>query len=304
MLAIYERGVNRHTASSELWREYLSYTAGIKAAKRFRKTMTNALRMIPNDAQLWVMAGRRSARNGDMAAARSFFMRGCRFCTKDGTLWVEYARCEMEWLEKVDKRKAVAKAGDDVLRPDKTNGDNDELVIVDSDDEDDDGLLLPEPSKVQNKIIDKQAALQLASNPAMDGAIPMAIFDISRKQPFFSAESAEQFYIMVASFRGLSVQPRIVQHILTTLDTEYPNHPSTASCHIREPILGLSPATAEFPRGLREVLARLGRYLESFEDREGLVGKTVGWIDGLLRVEGLDEGIRKVLEHTKVKLME
>lgn len=231
-------------------------------------------------------------------------MRGCRFCTKDGTLWVEYARCEMEWLEKVDKRKAVAKAGDDVLRPDKTNGDNDELVIVDSDDEDDDGLLLPEPSKVQNKIIDKQAALQLASNPAMDGAIPMAIFDISRKQPFFSAESAEQFYIMVASFRGLSVQPRIVQHILTTLDTEYPNHPSTASCHIREPILGLSPATAEFPRGLREVLARLGRYLESFEDREGLVGKTVGWIDGLLRVEGLDEGIRKVLEHTKVKLME
>lgn len=294
--------MNRHTSSSALWREYLSYTSHIKASKRFRRTMTNALRMMPHDSQLWVMAGRRSARNGDMAAARSFFMRGCRFCTKDASLWVEYSRCEMEWLEKVDKRKSKT---DDPLRPDRPEGDDDELRVEDSDEEDEDqedGTLLPEPSKAEAKVIDKKAAKQLANNPAMDGAIPIAIFDISRKQPFFNAESAEQFFTMLASFKDVSVQPRISQHVLDTMDQAYPNHPATCNCHVRESILGVNPKTADFPRGLREALPRLSKYLEVTTDRAELERKTNQWIDEYLAVEELDEGIRKVLEHTKNNL--
>ncbi|KAF4980895.1 hypothetical protein FZEAL_3180 [Fusarium zealandicum] len=300
-LAIYERGVNRHPGSSALWREYLSYTASVKASKRWRKTMTNALRMMPTDPELWAMAGRRSAKNGDMAAARGFFMRGCRFCTTSEKLWVEYARSEMEWLEKVDKRRAAAKPGNDVLRPDRVD-DGDELRLVDSDDEDEDGTVLPEPSKAQAKVIDKQSAQQLASNPAMDGAIPMAIFDISKKQGFFDANVAETFFELFASFTQLSVQPRISQHALDTLDQEYPSHPSTCNAHIRQPIIGISHQTAEFPRNLRDVLARLNQYLDVTTDRAELKRKTVAWIDEYLALENLDEGIRVVLGHTKKKM--
>ncbi|KAK7423193.1 U3 snoRNP protein [Neonectria magnoliae] len=300
-LAIFERGVNRHPGSGELWREYLSYAASVKAAKRWRRTMTNALRMMPTDPELWVMAGRRSARNGDMAAARGFFMRGCRFCTTDGTLWLEYARCEMEWLEKVDKRKAT-KNGDDALRPDRVE-DADELRIVDSDDEED-GTMLPEPSNVQAKVIDKQAAQKLESHPAMDGAIPMAIFDISKKQKFFNAQVAETFFVMFASFTQVSVRPRISQHVLNALDQEYPNDPSTCNAHIRQPVIGVSPVTADFPLNLREVLARLGKYLEVTTDRAQLQRKTVAWIDEYLKLEALDESIRVVLEHTKKKMID
>lgn len=300
-LAIYDRGVNRHPGSGELWREYLSYTSKVKASKRWRKTMTNALRMMPNDSEMWIMAGRRSARNGDMAAARGFFMRGCRFCTKDGRLWVEYARCEMEWLEKVDKRK-LGKNGSDPLRPDRAEHD-DELLLGDSDDdEDEDGTLLPEPSRAQAKVIDKSAAQKLESNPAMDGAIPMAIFDISKKQPFFNAEVAEKFFDLFTSFTEVSVQPRISQHVLDTLDQEYPNHPSTCISHIRQPIIGVSPQTADFPKNLREVLARLSKSLEATTDRPELERKVVSWIDGVLALENIDEGIRAVLEHTKKKV--
>lgn len=301
-MAIYERSVNRHPASGDLWREYLNYTASVKAAKRWRKTMTSALRMTPNDPELWVMAGRRSARNGDMAAARSFFMRGCRFCTKDCWLWVEYARCEMEWLAKVDKRKA--KPGNDALRPDRVE-DKDELRLEDSDEESDaeEGARgLPEPSTVQANVIDKQASRQLENNPAMDGAIPIAVFDISRKQAFFNPQVAESYFIMLASFREVSVQPRISQHVLDTMDEQYPNHPSTCSCHVRQPILGLSPFTAEFPRKLRDVLGRLEEKLESTTDRAALEEKTAAWIDEYLAMDGLDEGIRMVLEHTKTKM--
>ncbi|CAM1504058.1 Fc.00g016490.m01.CDS01 [Cosmosporella sp. VM-42] len=301
ILAIYERGVNRHPGSGDLWREYLAYTANVKASKRWRRTMTNALRMMPTDPELWVMAGRRSARNGDMAAARGFFMRGCRFCTKDGRLWLEYARSEMEWLEKVDKRK-TGKNGNDALRPERVE-DDDELRIVDSDDdEDEDGVLLPEPTRAQAKVIDKQAAKNLESNPAMDGAIPMAIFDISKKQAFFNAEVAETFFELFASFAGVSAEPRISQHVLDALDQEYPNHPSTCNAHVRQPIIGVSPFTADFPKNLREVLARLTKYLEVTTDRAELGRKTVSWIDGVLALENMDEGIRAVLEHTKKKV--
>lgn len=303
VLSIYERGVNRHTSSSPLWREYLAYTASIKAAKRFRRTMTSALRMMPTDAELWVMAGKRSARNGDMAAARGFFMRGCRFCTGNGMLWIEYARCEMEWLRKVDQRKP--KLGSDPLRPDRPEGDEDELrLIADSEDEDEgeDGeTLLPVPSKSQEKVIDKQATKQLQNNPAMDGAIPIAIFDISSKQNFFGPDSAEEFFVMFSEFKNVSVQPRISQHVLDVMDSAFPNHPATCSVHIREPILGLSPFVAEFPRKLREVLPLLKKYFDTTTDRESLARKTAQWIDEYLAMDGLDEGIRQVLEHTKAK---
>ncbi|KAG6027749.1 hypothetical protein E4U19_001842 [Claviceps sp. Clav32 group G5] len=305
VMSIYDRSVNKHPGSSELWREYLNYTASVKAAKRWRKTMTGALRMMPHDADLWIMAGRRSARNGDMASARGFFMRGCRFCNKDRRLWVEYAKSEMEWLVKVDKRKEVK--GVDALRPDRVE-DDDELRIADSDDDDDDeeedvdGNSLPEPSKAQAKVIDKRAAEQLKSNPAMDGAIPMAIFDISRKQAFFTPEVAETFFFLFTSFKALSVEPKISQHVLDVLNEQFPEHPATCNCFIRQPILGVNPNTADFPRGLREVLVRLGSKLDTTTDKVALSKKTAAWIDGYLALGDLDEGIREVLKHIKGKL--
>ncbi|KAH7322824.1 U3 small nucleolar RNA-associated protein 6-domain-containing protein [Stachybotrys elegans] len=300
VMAIYERAVNRHSASHELWREYLEYTAKVKATKRWRRIMTNALRMNPTQPDLWIMAGRRSAHNGDMAAARAYFMRGCRFCTRDCMLWIDYARCEMEWLRKVERRKK-AKPANDALRPDKTE-EGDQLLLGDSDDEDDEEGGLPEPSAAQAKIIDKQSAQKLESNPAMDGAIPMAIFDISQRQAFFQPEVAEMFFIMFASFRDVAVQGRISQHVMEVLNEKYPNHPSTCNCHIQEPILGVSPFTAEFPRNLRDVLPRLKEGLSNTTDRSALVRKTTDWIDGYLALEGLDPSIKTVLEHTKKSL--
>ncbi|PHH73116.1 hypothetical protein CDD80_4025 [Ophiocordyceps camponoti-rufipedis] len=306
VMAIYERSVNRHPSSDNLWHEYLAYMDVIKAAKRWRKTMTSALRMKPTDPDLWIMAGHRFAHNGDMASARSFFMRGCRFCAKDQRLWLEYARCEMQWLAKVDKRKAAQKS--DPLRPDRTE-DGDEMRIFGSEDEDEDededadGVNgLPGISSAQPGVIDNESPQVPKSNPAMDGAIPVAIFDVSRKQAFFTPEFAESFFVVVTSFRHVSVQPKVSQHVLDTMDAMYPNHPSTCSCHIRSPILGLSPHTADFPRGLRDMLARLTEKMESTTDRPALCEKTRAWMDKYLALDDLDEGIKAALELMKEQL--
>ncbi len=66
--------------------EYLAFASKVKATKRWRKVATQALRMHPTDVGLWKLAGTRAARNGDMAGAREYFMRGCRFCNTDSYL--------------------------------------------------------------------------------------------------------------------------------------------------------------------------------------------------------------------------
>lgn len=299
VLGIYERAVGRHPGSSELWREYLQYTAHVKASKRWRKTMTNALRMMPTDAELWIMAGTRSAKNGDMASARGFFMRGCRFCTKECRLWIEYARAEMEWLEKMERKKGIEEK-----KKSKKVEDDDEIIMGDSDEEDDEldsGLLLPEPTKAQAQVIDRQESKQLANNPAMDGAIPMAIFEISCKQPFFNADVAEKFYAMAKDYPSVSSQPRVAQHILRVMDDLYPNSAATCNCRIREPILGINPGTAQFPHGLQEVVRHLDKYMAQTEDKTVLKQKTAQWINEYLKWDGLDEDVRAVLNYLKTK---
>ncbi|EGX96368.1 rRNA processing protein Utp6 [Cordyceps militaris CM01] len=309
VLGIYERAVGRHPGSSALWREYLAYTAGVKASKRWRRTVTAALRMLPADADLWVAAGRRAAHNGDMAAARGFFMRGCRFCTADDRLWIEYARCEMEWLAKMEDKKNKEESkgqGAAAAEPVRRGpADDDELRLEESDDEgkEEDGVVLPDLTKVQAEVIDETAARQLA-NPALDGAIPMAIFDIARKQGFYTPDVAERFFLVFAAFRPLSVYPRIAQHVLDALAADSPRHPAAASCLIRQPVAGISPLTAEFPRGLREALPRLAAQLAATSDHAALVQKTEAWIDECLAVDGLHEGIRTVLENARSSLTE
>lgn len=213
----------------------------------------------------------------------------------------------MEWLAKLEK-KNKGKPTKTIAPIEQTysNGD-DALVIEDSDDEDvdEDGNLLPDPSAGSAKALSKvetEKAINPAMQKVMDGEIPVMIFNSTREQSFFSADVAGQFFEMFTSFRAITVQPRISQHVLEVLDEHYPSSAATCSCRIREPIIGVSPQTADFARALREVLSRLNKGLETTDDVPALKQKTVSWIDECLATPGLDEGIKTVLEHTKGKL--
>ncbi|RYP57090.1 hypothetical protein DL769_009696 [Monosporascus sp. CRB-8-3] len=303
VFAILERAVGRHQGSVELWKEYLSYARDMKATKRYRKVMTRALRLHPAKSELWVLAGRRSAASGDLPTARSFFMRGVRFCMREPTVWLEYARCEMEWLERMEARKGKkggtetaireqAEHSDDEIRFDEDGSDND-------DDVDENGrFVLPDLEKAAKKVFDDATAQKLEKNPALDGAIPLAIFDISKKQSFFNATVAEQFFDLFAMFKKVSSQARILQHVLDTMQEVYPNDPSTCYCHIQQPLVGASINTPAYPKALREALARLKSTLATTTSQPKLAEKVRSWIVPVLASENLDAGIRTVLEHT------
>jgi U3 small nucleolar RNA-associated protein 6 len=298
---ILERAANKHPGSLEIWKEYLRYASDVKATKRWRKTMSRALRLHPAKSELWVMAGRRSAANADMQGARGFFMRGARFCTKDSVVWIEYARCEMEWLERMEARKAkkggVAKAiqeqadyNDDQIRFDETDSDED----VDEDGR----MILPNAGPKTKNVFNDTAVEKLEKNPALDGAIPMAIFDISKKQPFFSANVAAQFFDLFAAFPNVSSQMRLAQHVLDTMNQEFPNSPVTNDCDVRQALINVNVQSAAYPNALREALGRLRTVLDTTTDKIQLAQRTMAWIEPVLSLDDLDAGIRTVLEHS------
>ncbi|KAI1493855.1 U3 small nucleolar RNA-associated protein 6-domain-containing protein [Biscogniauxia mediterranea] len=303
VFSILERAVNKHPGSMEIWKEYLTYARDTKATKKYRKIMTRALRMHPGKPELWVMAGRRSAGNGDMQAARGYFMRGARFCTRDATVWLEYAKCEMEWLEKMDARKGK-KGGTEKAIQEQAEHSDDEMQFGDEDSEDDvdeNGqlVILPDPDRsATKKVFDKATTKVLENNPALDGAIPLAIFDVAKKQPFFDAAVAEQFFDVFSAFTKLSSQARIIQHVLDSMTELYPNDAATCYCYIQQPLIGIGINTPSYPKALKEALARLKSSLSTTTSKPKLVEKITSWINTILSFEELDSGIRTVLTHT------
>ncbi|KAK4101243.1 hypothetical protein N658DRAFT_471651 [Parathielavia hyrcaniae] len=314
---IFERAVAKHPGSVPLWRAYLDFAADARATKRWRRICTRALRLHPAEAGLWALAGRRAAQSGDMERARAHFLRGCRFCVGEVSLWVEYAQCEMAWLEKVEKRMGGGggKVGNAMEAIKATEAVQEGDVVMFDDEEDEEsgeegGLLLPDPdaqglgTKLKPRVFDDETAKKMEQSPALGGAIPMAIFDIARKQPFFGPAAAEKFFDVFAGFSNVSSQERIVQHVLGAMGELFPNHLCTLSCQIRRPLIGVDVMTAAFPRELRESLARLRDGMERTEDKKALAGKMVAWVDRILEMEDLDAAIKTVLEHTKRSLEE
>ncbi|KAK5657535.1 hypothetical protein OQA88_3108 [Cercophora sp. LCS_1] len=307
---IFERAVLKHPGCIPLWVAYLQFAAEAKASKRWRKIVTRALRLHPSNAGLWIMAGRRAAQSGDMERARAHFLRGCRFCTGESTLWLEYARCEMEWLARVEAKKAGngVRNGVNVMEAIKATETTDQSADMiefdsDSDEEEEDGLILPDPDanggKMKPKVFDEEATKKLEQSPALNGAIPMAIFDIAEKQKFFGAPAAEEFFDVFAKFTNVSCQGKILQHVVAALEELYPNSPETCGCQVRQPLVGAGVQTAEFPKALRESLARLRAAMEKTDDKKVLAQKMTAWAQSVLSTEGLDVAIKTVLEHTK-----
>ncbi|CAK7275066.1 U3 snoRNP protein [Sporothrix epigloea] len=332
----FERGLTKHPASRELWRAYLAFAAQEKATKRWRRIMTRALRMLPSDSALWVMAGRRAAGDGDMEGARGLFMRGCRFCTSDPLVWVEYARVEMEWLKRLEKKRgteafsaSVSAIAAEAAKADKEKSRNvyeegEGMALFDSDDEDGDGddddedgdfsnnAILPKSlvsdplAKNKKPVFSDEMVRKLAATPALEGAIPRAIFDTAVKQLFFSANAAETFFDLFVHFSATvpTAQPMLVAHVFTIMDTQYPNEAATWNCRAKKCLMGLNPNDAAFPRALGTALKIVKEGLADTTDKVQLAAKSSAWIDALLaRSEsGLDAGLRAVLEDTRRKL--
>jgi U3 small nucleolar RNA-associated protein 6 len=305
---ILERGTRKHPGDLGLWMSSLQYAREVKATKKFKTVLTAALRMHPMKAELWLYAAKSTLEDeSDMNGARSYMQRGTRFCTRSKELWIEYAKLEMIYLAKIGmRRKILGLDGNQATETEQEidNAENDHGFTASED-----MIRVPNfkahtirPRMIDGVKVDDEAVRDPMITPALNGAIPLAIFDDARKHSFFSASVAEDFFNMFASFEQVLCLPKILQHVIDIMLETYSTDSSTHSCFIRQPIIGIDPRNSKFPMALASSLDRLKASKEKVTDRSQLSRKVASWMESILALDDLDPGIRTVLTHTLRKL--
>ncbi|CZR64241.1 related to UTP6-U3 snoRNP protein [Phialocephala subalpina] len=302
---IFDRGTKKHPGDVALWMSYLEYARTAKANKKFKTILTAAIRLHPTKSELWLYAARWTLEaEADMNGARSYMQRGTRFCTTSKDLWIEYAKLEMIYLAKITMRRKIL--GLDVEDTQEDTMEIDEGVNDAGFTTSEDMIAIPDfktnsirLSMVERVEVDSEASKDPMTTPALNGAIPLAIFDAARTQPFFCASTAEAFFDMFAMFSQVRCLSTILQHVLDVMVELYPIDPFTCSCYIRQPVMGISPLSAEFVVALGTSLARLKESMGKIKDKAELAKRTRAWTKPILELEDLDPGIRAVLEHMR-----
>ena len=308
IFSIFDRATRKHPGDVALWMSYLECARQAKSTKKFKSILTSAIRLHPTKSELWLYAARWTLEtDSDLNGARDYMKRGTRFCTRSKDLWVEYAKLEMIWLARIALRRKIL--GLDVDR----SIEGSEAMEEDTEDpgfaNSADVIAIPDfkvntlrPSMMDGVRVDGEATKDPMTTPALNGAIALAIFDAAKKQPFFCATAAEEFFDMFAAFTEVRCLPNILQHVLHSMTELYPTDACTCNCYIRQPVSGIEPTSVEFPAALSSALDQLKESIEKVKDKKELSKKTKAWIEPILAIEELDPGIQTVLKHTLRKL--
>ena len=288
---------------------YLEYARQAKSTKKFKSILTSVIRLHPTKSELWLYAARWTLESeADMNGARSYMQRGTRFCTAHRNLWIEYAKLEMIYLAKIEMRRKIMGLDIDTSKhATETEEIDDDPGFATSEnmiaipDFDSDSL---QPSMIEGITVDSDAAKDPMTTPALNGAIPLAIFDAAWKQPFFCPSVAEDFFDMFTSFSQVRCLPKILQHVLDSMIAAFPADPSTCNCFVKQLLAGIDASSPEFPMAIGGALDRLKESMERTEDRTALSKKTRTWIEQILALDDLDPGIQTVLNYTIRRLNE
>ncbi|TGO44394.1 hypothetical protein BOTNAR_0833g00020 [Botryotinia narcissicola] len=301
VFGIFDRGVKKHAGDVALWMK-------AKATKKFKTVLTAAIRLHPTKPELWLYAAKWALElDADMNEARSYMQRGTRFCTRSKDLWIEYAKLEMIYLAKIAIRRRIL--GLDVDRTIEAPKEIEETPEESRFTTSQDMIAIPDfkdntmqPSMMARVGVDSEAAKDPMTTPALNGAIPLAIFDVAKKQAFYSSVAAEGFFDMFAAFTQVKCLPKILQHVLDSMLESYPKDPATCNCYIRQPLIGIDHTSPEFAVAIGSALNRLKESLENTNDKTQLSLKTRAWIEAIIALPELDSGIQTDLQHTLRKL--
>ena len=295
ILNTFDRATDRHPGRLEIWNRYLEFAEKAGAGNRWNKVWMRAVRLHTRSADLWIKGGRRMAEDGNMEKARERFLYGCRNCVggEAARIWVEYARTEMEWLARTEKKLQLgqhsADVEDDFIAVGHPSGSEEEY-------EDD----IKKPSREKRAAVNHDLVQQLANSSAMKGAIPKAVFDIATTQDFFSPSVGRNFWDAFASVEGTGVASSIVQDVVNVLDGLYPGDPETLFCKIRTPLVGV--AGKAWMEVIKELLRGIPTWLGQCDDQPRLTQMLSQWLGTISQNPRLDARVAELLEVARQRL--
>lgn len=246
------------------------------------------------------MAANWAERRGDVVAMRGFWLRGCRFCTKDWRMRVGFAKAELRWVSK--SRKSLGIQG---MNPE---GSEEERQQLENEEKDADMITLPTDAETttgaEGPLVTTGAAVSVdafptfSTTPAMNGAIPKAVFDSAMKDSGNNEVVAQQFFDMFAEFASAPSTSQILQHVVDTTSSACPASAVSKSLQCRRPLIGIATDDPSFPDALRAALKQVKAATAQCanpEQRAALADKLLEWMEPLALDERLVPELRQVL---------
>lgn len=289
---VFDRGNRKFPGDLTLWMQSIQYARSQKALKKVTQMLTNALRLHPTKADLWIYAAQFALEeNGDMTEARSYMQRGLRFCKNAKELWLQHFRLELNWIAKIHARRRILGIEGDAAR-------EEEVKIAGSEDI----MMLPKltaediaPSDEQLQKIDVDALKNLDMTPVMTGAIAMAIFDAAMEQFPQNLDLGLRFFSEAAKFEGLPPVETILSHIHDTL--QQINETAWQSCAVKVllPTATIAVDDHRFPSALRLTFAAISEGLAKTKQQTELLAYSRGFLSDLGQ-QDLDPALAMVLQ--------
>ncbi|CUS13350.1 unnamed protein product [Tuber aestivum] len=295
---IMDRATQKFYGDQALWMQYIEYARKEKAGKILNKALMNVLRLHPTESQFWIFAASCAIEdNMDITEGRSYLQRGLRFNKASRVLWVEYAKLEMVFVAKVLARRALlgidGPTVDEYGAGEEDGDGNIRLPQISAEDID--------PSLKKDHSLDTAALEDVEANPALNGAVALAIFDSAVREIPDDVKFAEDFFSVFAQFGHLRCGVKILEHVIAYSQEIAPTAPQTLSMCVRLPLLGADPTEPIFPSRLRAAISGMAEAVKIARAKAPLYASFVKSMVCIATLQEVDSDIRKITTSMALK---
>lgn len=293
ILFVLDRATRKFPGDVGLWMQYIEYAKKEKATNVLVRVLTAVLKLHPTKPELWIYAANYAMiENSDMTEARSHMQRGLRFNKQSKHLWLEYAKLEMTFVAKVIARRRLL----------GIDGAPTEKRIGESAGDDDSMMSLPtvtaedlDPKIKTDRSLDAMALENIETNPALNGAIPLAVFDTAMKEFSRDLSFASSFFDLLQSFPQLPCCSKLLEHVAQHVLAAAPTSAEALWIGCKLCITGVEPSNEDFPSKLGTLLPTMSEAVEKADDRAHLYTLFVEYMATLYVMPELDVALKKVV---------
>jgi hypothetical protein len=256
-----------------------------------------ALQKHPSSAELWILAAQYEyEQNLNISGARNLLLRSLRLNPEKRELWLEYAKLECLYILKIMDRRRIL--GLDKFREETTMDDKTDFDKQDQ---------IPLPTISQNDLgkTDGQfdplltsPLTDITTNPALNGAIPLAVYSSAITSRPDDVLLVAGFYdVFVSFYSGLSFIDSALDMVKKHLQETFPSRGKSLFIQIKDHARGVSAMDKRFPSVIREMMKMASSIAGlPVRERKACCDGLKTYLEDLLQTDGLDESLVKVLQ--------
>ncbi|KAF8423847.1 U3 small nucleolar RNA-associated protein 6-domain-containing protein [Tirmania nivea] len=289
---VLDRATRKFHGDIGLWMQYIEFAKKEGASKVLLKVFASALKLHPMRTELWIYAARHAVdENGDITEARSFMQRGLRFNKGSRHLWLEYAKLELVYIAKIIKRRRLLGI-DGPMEAQKQSAEDENMIELPTITAEEAGVEL----KDNGRDIDNSPLNNIENNPALNGIIPLAVFDAAIQEISNDVEFVFSFFNLFGTFPNLPCLSKLLDHVISHALSSYPTSPLALFMDVKAPILGVEPTSPSFPSKVGIMLSKITSHISEASPRNKLYQLVTMSLQEILAIENIDPAVDTVIK--------